>query len=35
MRLPPDARLMVTPVPVALEWRNPAALEQLLDDLFS
>jgi len=34
MRLAPDARLMVTPVPVALEWRNPAVLERLLDGLF-
>ena len=30
MRLPPDARLMVTPVPVALEWRDPDALDRLL-----
>ena len=30
MRLPPDARLMVTPVPVDLEWRDPDALDRLL-----
>lgn len=30
MRLPPDARLMVTPVPVTLEWRDPDALDRLL-----
>ncbi len=31
MRLPPDARLMVTPVPVTLEWRDPDALDRLLE----
>lgn len=33
MRLPPEARLMVTPVPVGLEWRNPALLERSIDDV--
>ena len=28
---PPDARLLVTPVPVTLEWRNPDALDRLLE----
>ena len=31
MRLPPDARLMVTPVPVTLEWRDPDALDRVLE----
>ena len=31
MRLPPDARLMVTPVPITLEWRDPDALDRLLE----
>ena len=31
MRLPADARLMVTPVPVTLEWRDPDALDRLLE----
>lgn len=31
MRLPPDARPMVTPVPVTLEWRDPDALDRLLE----
>jgi tetraacyldisaccharide 4'-kinase len=30
VRLPRDARAMVQPVPVTLEWENPAALAQLL-----
>ena len=35
MRLPPDARLMVTPVPVALEWRDPEALDRLLEPVLA
>ena len=31
---PPDARLMVTPVPLTLEWRNPDALDRLLAPVF-
>lgn len=31
VRLSPDARLMVTPVPVLLEWENPAEIVALLD----
>ena len=31
---PPDARLMVTPVPLTLEWRNPDALDRLLEPVF-
>ena len=34
MRLPPDARLMVTPLPVTLEWRDPDALDRLLGAVF-
>lgn len=30
-RLPRDAQLMVEPVPVVLEWRNPRQIEELLD----
>ncbi len=30
VRLPPDARAMVTPVPVTLEWRNPSEVDRLL-----
>jgi tetraacyldisaccharide 4'-kinase len=33
VRLPPDARAMVTPVGVTLEWEDPAALEELLAGL--
>jgi tetraacyldisaccharide 4'-kinase len=29
-RLPPDARKMIEAVPVALEWRNPEEIEQLV-----
>ena len=28
---PPDTRLMVTPLPVTLEWRDPDALDRLLE----
>jgi tetraacyldisaccharide 4'-kinase len=33
VRLPADARAMVRPVPVVLEWENPGALERLLGGL--
>jgi tetraacyldisaccharide 4'-kinase len=33
VRLPPDARAMVTPVGVTLEWEDPAALDRLLAGL--
>lgn len=33
VRLPPDARAMVTPIGVTLEWEDPAALEELLAGL--
>jgi tetraacyldisaccharide 4'-kinase len=33
VRLPRDARAMVRPVPVSLDWEDPAALERLLSGL--
>ncbi len=35
VRLPPDARAMVTPVPVMLEWRNPSEVDRLLASLLT